>query len=73
MIHNEETAKQVSDVMMDVCRRIEESLLLVKEKCSDEEFLHYQRAAASVMGYAYMDVLRPIYHEHPSLKPEGLD
>jgi hypothetical protein len=73
MIHDEEVAKQVSDLMAGVCRRIEESLRLVQEKCSEEEFLRYQRAAASVMGYAYMDVLRPLYHEHPSLKPEGMD
>jgi len=30
-------------------------------------------AAAKVMGEMLLEVMNPLYREHPELKPEGLD
>ena len=72
MISDEDVAKQISELMIDLSLRINESISLVHEKCVGKEFTAYRSAAARVLGYAYLDVMTPIYQLHPSLKPEGL-
>lgn len=37
------------------------------------EFKAYRRAAGRVMGYAYLDVMVPLYLEHREFIPEGLN
>lgn len=72
MIHDIAIARHISDLMIDLSQRVDESIRLVQDECSDEEFKKYRRAAAYVLGYAYTDVMAPLYEEHPSLKPEGM-
>ena len=49
-------------------------LWLIKNKgeCSEEEYKAYRRAVGNVMGSNF-DIMNSFYHEHPDLKPEGLD
>lgn len=72
MIKNFDMAKQISDLMIAISQQINDSIFDVQERCSDEEFRTYRLAAAKVMGEAYLEVLTPIYLEHPSLEPEAL-
>jgi hypothetical protein len=72
MIKNEHVAKQVSDLMVEFSQRINDSILLVQDNCSEEEFLAYRRTAGQVLGKIYLDIMTPLYQVHPSLKPEGL-
>jgi hypothetical protein len=72
MIKNQDVAKQISDLMVELSQRINDSIILVQEKCSEEEFVTYRRAAAQVLGGIYLDIMTPVYLLHPSLKPEGL-
>ena len=37
------------------------------------EFDAYREAAGGIMSSILMDIDEPIYKEHPSLKPNGLD
>lgn len=73
MIKNVEVARQISDLMLECGRRIDASVALVQEQCDAEDFQRYRRAAGRVLGALYLDVMQPIYGEHPGLKPEGLD
>lgn len=73
MISDSATAKQISELMLDLFRRVDESVAMVKKACSPEETATYQKAAGRVAGPIVMDVLEPLYKEHPSLKPPNWD
>mgnify|MGYP005826687785 CR=1 FL=1 len=73
MIKNEEIARQISDLMLECGRRIEASVAMVQEQCDAEDFQRYRRAAGGVLGALYLDVMQPLYGEHPGIKPAGLD
>jgi hypothetical protein len=72
MISDKDVAKQISDLMIDLSQKIDDSIRLVQEKCPENDFKAYRSAAARVLGSAFLDVMTPIYQLHPSLKPEGL-
>ena len=54
-------------------RSHDRSILTVQKKCSLEEFKAYRLATAKVLGEILLEVLNPLYDEHPDLKPAGLD
>lgn len=72
MIRDRDIAKQVIDSLDDCSERINDTIRLVQEKCSDEEFQAYRKAAGFVMGYIYTDVVASLYKEHPDLEPPEL-
>ena len=72
MIQKLEVASQINSLMLEISEKVNESIRLVQAECSDEEFKSYRRAAAYILGYAYTDVLVPLYEYHPDLKPEGM-
>ena len=61
MIRNADTAKQISDLMRDIFRRVDESTQLVKSTCSDEEFAAHNKAVGRILGAVVMDVMEPLY------------
>jgi len=73
LIKDKSVAQQISELMLEYSERINESIRLVQDKCSLEEFKTYRLAAAKVMGEMFLEVMNPLYREHPDLKPEGLD
>jgi len=46
-----------------------DSLRLVEDKCSEQEYKEFQSAMAQVLGRLFFLVMEPIYREHPSLAP----
>jgi len=73
MISKPEIAKQVSDSMLDLFNRLEGSLAAVKENCPPEESAAYVKATTRIADGIVMDVLEPLYNEHPALKPHNWD
>jgi hypothetical protein len=73
VLANPETAKQVSDLMIGIYRQVEMSLDTVRETCSSEDFAAYHKALKNVMCGIVMDVLGPLYKDHPDLQPPGWD
>ena len=71
MIKNADTAKKVSELLLQCSSKFNESARLVQVEASDEEFKRYRRAVGAVMGELLFEVLKPLYSEHPELKPEG--
>jgi hypothetical protein len=73
LIENRVIAKQVSDLMSDVCGRLDESVAWVKDGCSHQEFLAYRKIMGTVIGEITLELLRPLYLRHPEIKPPGFD
>lgn len=67
-----DVAEQIVSIMQRVTREMDESISLVQQQCTDEEFIEYRRAAGRVMGYLFTDIVRPIFHEHPDLVPDEM-
>jgi hypothetical protein len=73
MINDIAVARQVNALMIDFGGRLNDSVHLVADTCSTEEFQLYRRAVASVMAEMLTEVMNPLYRLHPSLKPPELD
>jgi hypothetical protein len=73
MISNPDVARLINELMLDLFRRIDESVDMVKQTCSPEEAAAYSKAAGRVAGPIVMDVLEPLYEKNPILKPSDWD
>lgn len=73
MIQDTIVARRISDLMIEFSGRLDKSILMVKEHCPSEEFETYRRAVGHILGEMLLEVMNPLYAEHPSLKPRGLD
>ncbi len=72
MIENKAIARQLSELMLECGTRLDRSIELVKEHCSEQEFKVYRRAVGMIMGDMLLQVMNPIYVRHPGLKPKRL-
>lgn len=72
MMMKKEIASQINKLMLDYSAKLSESLRLVKENCSEDEYVKYRETVAKLMGDMLLDVMNPIYAEHPELKPDQL-
>jgi len=66
---NRSTAQQIEAIMRDVSSRINQSIQLVMDSSSHDEFQNYRRSAGKIMGEIYLDILKPLYAEYPDLVP----
>ena len=73
MIKNKDSAIEISALMLDISERLNGSIRMVQDTCDEEDLKIYRRAAGKVLGEILLEVLNPLYVEHPSLKPAGLD
>ena len=71
MIKNKIAASEISALMIELNGKLNESIRMVLETCDEEDFKIYRRAAGRVMGAILLEVINPLYDEHPSLKPPG--
>ena len=73
MIRNKSVARQVSELMIEFSARIDRSILTVQENCSPEECKTYRLASAKILAEMLLEVMNPLYADHPDLKPAGMD
>jgi hypothetical protein len=73
MFSEKTIAVEISGLMLDVGRRLDESLIQVKERCSKDEFESYRLVVGHLMGEMLLEVLNPIYSKYPDLKPPELE
>ena len=66
-------AKKISDEMNDILGRLNESIRLVRDNCSEEEFKGYRKAVSRVAASLVLDVMNPLYDINPEVKPDGYD
>ncbi|MDX1914884.1 MAG: hypothetical protein SFU55_04805 [Methylophilus sp.] len=72
MINDYKIAIDVLNVLDECSEKINETIRLVQNQCSQEEFEAYRNAAGFVMGYIYTEIVAPLHHKHPSLEPDEL-
>jgi hypothetical protein len=73
MIKDSVIAQQVSDLMVEFGGRLNDSIIAVQEQCSPEEFKAYRLAVAKIMAEMLLEVMNPLYAQHPSIKPPQLE
>jgi hypothetical protein len=67
------TAQRISALMLDYGAKLDESVDFVKTRCSDEEFNRYKEAVGRILGNMLLDIMNPLYEEHPDLRPPNLN
>ncbi len=70
---NKHIAEKISCLMVEYGAKLDDSVRLVMDNCSNEDFETYRHAVGEIMGTMLTDIMNPIYREHPDLKPKGLD
>jgi hypothetical protein len=73
MISDSDTAKQISELILEVFHRVEDSCEFVSHVCPPEEAAAYRDAADRVIQSIVLDVLEPLYGRHPELQPPHWD
>lgn len=66
-------AKKLSGELNDIIGRLDESIRLVMDRCTEAEFTAYRTAIGRVIGVLVLDVLNPLYARNPEAKPDGYD
>lgn len=69
---NKQTAKRVSELVLEASGQLDESVAVVRENCSESELAAYRESIGKVMHDLWAEVLNPIYSEHPDLEPQEL-
>jgi len=72
MIKNKEIAKEISELMLTFGDKLDHSASIVRESCPKEEFENYRNAIAKILAEMLLEVMNPLYKEHPGIKPEQL-
>lgn len=67
-----ETARQVSDLMVSMGAGLDRSLGLMKEAESEADFKRYRESISKIMTVMLLEIMNPLYGEHPDLKPDQL-
>ncbi len=67
------TAKAISDLMISIATQLTESLGHVEDTESTEVYERYRDAVSRVLTDMLVEIMNPIYAEHPDVKPPQLD
>ena len=67
-----EIAQEISSLMLEYGAKLDSSVALVMANGSAEEAQRYRRAVGKIMGEMLIEIMNPIYAEHPDLKPPQL-
>ena len=73
MISNADAAKLISELMLDIFRRLDESVTMVQRDCPPDDALQYRKAVGKVIYPILFDLLEPLYAQHPTLSPPNWD
>lgn len=71
---NDDTARRVHARLLEASAAIEDSIAVVRDvDVIGEELTAYKLAAAEALGEIWFALLKPLYDEHPTLVPPGLN
>lgn len=66
------TAEKIEKIMRGVSGELDESIRIVRDNTSEQEFARYRRLVGKLMGEIFVELLQPIYSQYPELTPENL-
>jgi hypothetical protein len=67
-----DAAVKINEILLECYFKLHESIDVAREHCDEVERKAYSRAIGKVLGHLLLDVLDPIYNEHPDLRPDSL-
>jgi hypothetical protein len=67
-----ETAQQISLLMLEFSAKLNESVELVAAEGDANDTKYYKTIVGKLMGEMLIEIMNPIYKEHPDLKPPQL-
>jgi hypothetical protein len=73
MIKDKTIASEINQLMLEYSKKIDATIAQVQSNCSNDEFEKYRKASGIVLGNVLLEIMNPIYKEHPDLKPKELD
>ena len=69
---NQTVAREISTLMLETTEKLDESVRRMRGQLPPAEFGTYGRAVGTILADIIMEVLDPLYAEHPDLKPPEL-
>ena len=70
MFSDIETAKRISELLLEASGLLDESVGVAVSGGSEQEASEYMKTVGSLLGVIGLDVLNEIYRAHPSIKPD---
>ncbi|MCG7200223.1 hypothetical protein MD273_10860 [Marinobacter pelagius] len=70
---NKDDAEKLSILLMQVSGKLDQSVRFVMDHDSKENFEKYRQRIGKVMGELFLEVLQPLWKEHPELLPEDME
>ncbi len=67
MISDKMIAKSINELCIETQANFIESIGDVKSSCTEAEFHIYRKQIGKILGAMFVDILCPIYKEHPDL------
>ncbi|MBL8513991.1 MAG: hypothetical protein JNJ55_08355 [Betaproteobacteria bacterium] len=69
---NEELGSEISSTFLSLDRQLNQLLMVSESQLSADDFVQLRRAIGDVLGIMFIDVMKNIYEQHPSLKPDSM-
>jgi len=69
----QEIAAEVLKRLASARGELNEGLRTVQQHCEEDEFKRFRREIGKLMGALFLDVVGPIYKEHPTLIPPEMN
>ena len=73
MFKDKTLAADISALMLNIGSQLDASVLYVQQACDESELNIYSSAVGEIMGRMLIDIMNPIYKQHPELKPKELN
>ncbi len=70
MFNDKNIAEMVSQLVLDASGKLDESVFIVAQNCSEAEAAEYANLIGGLMFTIGIDILNKIYKAHPDIKPE---
>ena len=71
MISDRALAQEVNACMSECSAKLGALVKSAQAVCSESEYSQFRLAIKKVMGPMLLEVMNPIYAQHPDLKPPG--
>jgi hypothetical protein len=68
----QDVAREISALMLETTEKLDQSVRRMRTQLPASEFGTYGRAVGTILADIIMEVLDPLYAEHPDLKPPEL-
>ncbi len=65
-------AREVLDLLSICSSKLEDAAQIIRRQSISDEFAYHRTEYAKVMGYLLLNLMWPIYDQHPDLVPEAL-